>query len=103
MARETGKNGQSRLRDFREGFTAGASQRPDPGDMSFDWKRGWNAGRGAYAEAIRHETRRMDQGRVVCKNCYKPFDPQSSNAVADSGVWYCSTTCALQKDMQTVR
>jgi hypothetical protein len=83
------------MREFREGFIAGAAQRADPGDMPRDWKRGWNAGRGAYAETMRHEERRQERGRRVCGNCGKQFDPQSPTAVSGKGTWFCCAECAV--------
>lgn len=100
MASDDGQGGiRNPLRDFREGFVAGATLRADPGDMPHDWKRGWNAGRAACGEAIRHETRRLEQGMVFCPQCGRRFDPRSVLTIAESGAWYCNAKCALLSKM----
>ena len=85
------------MRDFREGFIAGASRRPDPGDLSLDWKRGWNAGRSAYGEAMRNEERRLKHG-VRCPVCGRVFDPQSPTAMSKEGAWFCRSACAAARE-----
>lgn len=97
MASTTGGDEGNRnpLRDFREGFIAGASQRPSPGDMSLDWNRGWNIGRSSFGEAMRNESRRL-QVRVECPGCGRFFDNCASGAVSKAGQWFCSDACAKE-------